>query len=155
MDTYLGSLTVNAKPMTRQEYNNFRGWTLPDDEDGNDAGYLVEDLVTDHINWQPKAVFNELFHNSGNMTFSDALEIVKRGGRVSRSGWNGKNMFIFLVQGSTFTVNREPLISILGEGTEVNYHGHVDMRTADGTIVPWLCSQTDMLANDWGVVPDA
>jgi hypothetical protein len=64
-------------------------------------------------------------------------------------------MFIFLFQGSTFTVNREPLISILGEGTEVNYHGHVDMRTADGTIVPWLCSQTDMLANDWGVVPDA
>ena len=155
MDTYLGFQEVNAKPMTRQEYNDLRGWTLPDDEDGNDAGYLVENLVTDHINWQPKAVFDELFHNSDNMTFSDALEIMKRGGRVSRSGWNGKNMFIFLVPGSTFQVNREPLMSILGEGTTVHYHGHVDMCTADGMIVPWLCSQTDMLAEDWSIVPDA
>lgn len=86
------------------------------------------------------------------MDFSDALRIVKTGGRVSRSGWNGKNMFIFLVPGSTFQVNREPLMSILGEGATVNYHGHVDMRTADGMIVPWLASQTDLLAEDWGQV---
>jgi len=89
------------------------------------------------------------------LNFSDALEEIKAGKRLQRKGWNGKGMFIFLVQGSTFTANREPLLSILGEGTEVNYHGHVDMRTADGMIVPWLCSQTDLLAEDWGIVPDA
>jgi hypothetical protein len=83
------------------------------------------------------------------MDFSDALRIVKSGGRAARAGWNGKNMFIFLVPGSRFTVNREPLLSILGEGTQVDYHGHVDMRTANGQIVPWLCSQTDLLADDW------
>lgn len=83
------------------------------------------------------------------MDFSDALKLIKAGKRVQRAGWNGKNMFIFLVPGSIFQVNREPLLSILGEGTEVNYHGHVDMRTANGQIVPWLCSQTDMLAEDW------
>lgn len=86
------------------------------------------------------------------MDFSNALYELKAGKRVSRSGWNGKNMFIFLVPGSTFYVNREPLLSILGEGTSVNYHGHVDMKTADGMIVPWLCSQTDLLAEDWGVL---
>lgn len=86
------------------------------------------------------------------MDFSEALLYVKAGKRVSREGWNGKGMFIFLVPGSTFTVNREPLMSILGEGTQVNYHGHVNMKTADGMIVPWLCSQTDMLATDWGIV---
>lgn len=83
------------------------------------------------------------------MDFSDALRLIKAGKRVSRSGWNGKNMFLFLVPGSKFIVNREPLLSILGEGTEVDYHGHVDMRTATGQIVPWLCSQTDLLADDW------
>jgi hypothetical protein len=86
------------------------------------------------------------------MNFSDALNAIKEGKRVSRSGWNGKNMFVFLVAGSTFQVNREPLISILGEGTIVNYHGHIDMRTADGMIVPWFASQTDLLAEDWGVL---
>jgi len=83
------------------------------------------------------------------MNFSDALRLLKAGKRVARSGWNGKDMFIFLVNGSTFTVNREPLLSIMGEGTEVRYHAHVDMKTADGQVVPWLCSQTDMLAEDW------
>lgn len=81
--------------------------------------------------------------------FSKALLAVKQGHRVARAGWNGKGMFIFLVPGSTFTVNREPLLSILGEGAVVNYHGHVDMKTADGQIVPWLASQTDLLAEDW------
>lgn len=83
------------------------------------------------------------------MDFSTALLHIKSGHKVARKGWNGKGMFIFLVAGSTFTVNRAPLLGIYPEGTVVNYHAHVDMRTADGQIVPWLCSQTDMLADDW------
>lgn len=83
------------------------------------------------------------------MSFSAALALVKSGGRVRRAGWNGKGMFIFLVPGSKFKVNREPLLSILGEGTEVDYHGHIDMRTATGQIVPWLASQSDLLDEDW------
>lgn len=86
------------------------------------------------------------------MNFSEALIEIKNGKRVSRSGWNGKNLFVFLVPGSTFKVNRPPLLGIYPEGTEINYHAHVDMRTADGQIVPWLVSQTDLLADDWGVL---
>ncbi len=81
--------------------------------------------------------------------FGWALEELKRGKRVCRNGWNGKGMFLFLVPGSTFQVNRPPLLGIYPEGTEVNYHSHVDMKTAQGDVVPWLCSQTDMLATDW------
>jgi len=86
------------------------------------------------------------------MTFSEALEIIKTKGRVARTGWNGKGMFVFLVNGSTFEVNREPLLSILGEGAIVNYRSHIDMKTADGSIVPWVASQTDILADDWELV---
>lgn len=83
--------------------------------------------------------------------FGEALVIMKAGGRVAREGWNGKNMFLFLVPGSTFTVNREPLLSILGEGSQVEYHPHIDMKTAQGYVVPWLASQADMLSDDWVV----
>lgn len=86
------------------------------------------------------------------MNFSDALNEIKDGKKVSRSGWNGKGMFVFLVPGSVFQVNRPPLLGIYPEGTTINYHAHVDMKTADGQVVPWLCSQTDLLADDWGVV---
>lgn len=84
--------------------------------------------------------------------FGWALKQLKAGHRVARVGWNGKGMFIFLVPGSTFQVNRPPLLGIYPEGTEINYHAHIDMKTADNTIVPWLASQTDMLADDWETV---
>ena len=86
------------------------------------------------------------------MDFSDALDFIKLGNKVARAGWNGKGMFIFLVPGSEFVVNRPPLLGIYPEGTKIKYHAHVDMKTADGQVVPWLCSQTDMLADDWEVV---
>lgn len=87
--------------------------------------------------------------NSENMTFGMALAALKDGHQVARSGWNGKGMFLFLVPGSTFKVNRAPLLGIYPEGTEINYHAHIDMKTANGQIVPWLASQTDLLAEDW------
>lgn len=86
------------------------------------------------------------------MNFSEILVELKLGKKVKRSGWNGKNMFIFLVNGSKFKVNREPLQSILGEGTEVEYHAHIDMMTAQGYVVPWVASHSDLLSNDWEIV---
>lgn len=86
------------------------------------------------------------------MDFGLALAAAKSGKKIARAGWNGKGMFVFLVPGSTFKVNRAPLLGIYPEGTEIQYHAHLDMKTADGQIVPWLASQTDILAEDWDVV---
>lgn len=83
------------------------------------------------------------------MDFGDAIRALKKGKRVAREGWNGKGMFLFLVAGSTFKVNRAPLLGIYPEGTEINYHAHIDMKTAQGYVVPWLASQADMLSEDW------
>ena len=148
---YIGIKQLDAIPMTRGGYNEYRGWTLPANENGEDKGYMVT-YPDGYVSWSPKDIFEAAYRPMSNMSYSLALELVKKGKRVQRIGWNGKGMFIFLVPGSTFTVNREPLLSILGEGTQVNYHGHIDMKTADGMIVPWLCSQTDALAEDWQVV---
>ncbi len=86
------------------------------------------------------------------MNFGSALQALKNGQKVAREGWNGKGMFLFLVPGSVFKVNRAPLLGIYPEGTEINYRPHIDMKTVDGEIVPWLASQTDVLAEDWCVV---
>ena len=86
------------------------------------------------------------------MNFGSALQALKNGQKVARAGWNGKGMFLFLVPGSTFKVSRAPLLGIYPEGTEINYCPHIDMKTADEKIVPWLASQTDVLAEDWCVV---
>lgn len=161
MQAYVGTKRVNARPMTRQEYNDFRGWTLPADENGADEGFLVEYLdgggantpqYSGYVSWSPREVFEKAYRPANGMSFSTALELIRLGHKVARAGWNGKGMFLFLVSGSTFVVNRPPLLGIYPEGTQINYHSHIDMKTADGTIVPWLASQTDLLSDDWGVV---
>ena len=93
--------------------------------------------------------YETVVDDDGPVNFSQALEKVKAGTKMQRVGWNGKGMFVFLVPGSTFQVSRAPLLGIYPEGAEINYHAHIDLRTSDGQIVPWVPSQTDMLADDW------
>lgn len=79
-----------------------------------------------------------------------AVKQMQIGSKVRRAeGWNGKGMFLFLVPSSQFEVNRAPLLGIYPAGTIIDYQPHVDMRTANGRIVPWICSQSDLLATDW------
>ena len=137
MRTYIGTKVVAAAPQ---------------EKDGKE-GYAVF-YPDGYTSWSPKDVFEEAYRviNDGSMTFGLAIDALKKGYRVARSGWNGKGMFLFLVQGSTFQVNRPPLLGIYPEGTEINYCPHIDMKTADDKIVPWLASQTDVLAEDWLIV---
>lgn len=85
------------------------------------------------------------------MDFGQALQALKDGQKVARSGWNGKGMFLYLVQGSQFAVNRPPLLGIYPAGTMIDYRSHIDMKTVDGHCVPWVASQTDLLAEDWAI----
>jgi hypothetical protein len=85
------------------------------------------------------------------MNFGEALSALKTGKWVRRRGWNGKDMFLFLVPGSKFVVNRPPLLGIYPEGTVIDYHAHIDMKTAQGYVVPWLASQSDLLDEDWEI----
>lgn len=95
------------------------------------------------------------------MNFGQALEELKAGNKVSRHGWNGKGMFIYLVKGQT--INYEQLRNEASKqlestkdsnrGKRVAINSHIDMKSADGSIVVgWLASQTDMLAEDWDIV---
>ena len=83
------------------------------------------------------------------MNFSQALEHVKLGGRVAREGWNGKGMYIFLIGVKdsndywTYTNGKNDNYSLLP---------FIAMKTADENVVPWLASQTDLLAEDWVIL---
>jgi hypothetical protein len=61
-------------------------------------------------------------------------------------------MFIFLVYGSTFQVNRPPLLGIYPEGTTIDYLPHIDVRTPSGTISTWTITQIDILATNWEIM---
>jgi len=61
MKQYTGTLRATAQPMTRQEYNDHRGWTLPADERGDDLGFMVTTDLSKHVSWLPATVFNSIY----------------------------------------------------------------------------------------------
>ena len=87
------------------------------------------------------------------LDFGQAIQAMKEGLRVARAGWNGKGMFLALVNGSDadYHVNSR----IFGTGEDGNSEKQMPildaiyMKTADNKLVPWLASQTDVLAEDW------
>lgn len=83
MKQYIGTKQINAKPMNRLEYNQFRGWELPTDENGADEGYLVEYVgpgqkpntpdYAGYVSWSPKDVFEEAYKSAD--TYKERLAI--------------------------------------------------------------------------------
>lgn len=164
----IGTKLINAIPMTRLEYNEMRGWKLPEDENGDDEGYLVEYLdggkpntrtYSGYVSWSPKEVFDNAYRPVTQMNFGDAITMMKEGHKVARAGWNGKGMWVIYNPGSQGQTHA------MFEGSVYKSHGvdeceilpHFDMYTvnAEGrrAMLPgWSASQTDMMAEDWTVV---
>ena len=83
---YLGTKQVEAYPMTRGDYNTFRGWTIPTDENPDDEGYIVK-YNDNYVSWSPKVAFDESYRLCNHLTFGLAIEAMKKGCKVARSGW--------------------------------------------------------------------
>lgn len=60
MNYYMGFKLIKAEPMTRGDYNKFRGWTIPEDENPLDEGYIVY-YSDNYCSWSPKEVFEKAY----------------------------------------------------------------------------------------------
>ena len=112
-------------------------WEKPSDPDeAIRTGYGVK-YEDGYTSWSPKAVFEAAYQPITAMSFGHALAALKQGETVLRAGWNGKDMWLGLV-----TPDENSKMSL----------PYIYMRTVQGDLVPWLASQTDMLADDWAIV---
>lgn len=82
------------------------------------------------------------------MNFGQAIEEIKNGKLVQRNGWNGKGMYLFLID-----VHCSSNYWTFTDGKNDNHEllPFIAMKTADDKVVPWLASQSDMLSNDWNI----
>lgn len=149
MEMYIGTKIISAEPMTRGEYAKFSGRNSILTEKGeseNDKGYKVT-YEDGYVSWSPEKAFNEAYKKSGEMNFGHALELIKRGEKVARKGWNGKGMFLFLATGKEFESEN------FGDKLPEIINDVICMKTAQNTIcIGWVASQTDMLAEDWELI---
>lgn len=88
------------------------------------------------------------------LSFGDAVAALKEGLRVAREGWNGKGMFLYYVPENKYPASRNEHGTMVGvfENDMVPYGAYIAMKTAQNNVVPWLASQTDVLAEDWQIV---
>ena len=89
------------------------------------------------------------------LNFGEAIEALKQGKKVAREGWNGKGMYIVLMEGypsilaNDITREKHNLL----EGAMVTVNPYLVMKTATGELQPgWIASQSDILSNDWQII---
>ncbi len=89
------------------------------------------------------------------MNFGQAIELLKNGKRVTRTGWNGRGMSVALQKGypEGIKCNKQTAEAWgMKEGELFKCRPYLQMRCADGTFQMWLASQSDILAEDWEVI---
>ena len=89
------------------------------------------------------------------MSFGQALEAIKAGKRIARTGWNGKGMFVYLVPPASYAVQTGAATEYFGAGSMVPYNAYMAIKNVDGTVSTWVPSVNDCLATDWLIAVSA
>ncbi len=154
MKQYIGTKIIKAKPMTRGEYNTLRGWKIPENENPDDAGYLVE-YSDGYISWSPEKQFDEAYRRCDNLTFGLAIEALKKGMKVARKGWNGKGMFVVYQKGypDGIPCNKQTAEAWgINEGDLFVCNPYLQIKNVNDSHSMWVPSIGDVLAEDWCIV---
>ena len=113
---------------------------------GDKPGYAVK-YPDGYISWSPKDVFEEAYRvaegDDQALTFGDAIHFLKLGCKLQRRGWNGKGLAVELQRPDEHSKMTLPYFFIRYPTDAIN---------TPGARVPWLASQTDLLAEDWQIV---
>ena len=168
MCAYIGTKSVLATTMTRGEYNHYRNWDIPENEDPSEQGYLVEyvdggkpndERHKGYISWSPACVFKDAYRQNGAMTFSDALTLLKQGKRVGRSGWNASDQWLSVSNQNTAQVKAENFWSPHNRefaehnGGEATVMPCITIKNAQDQIqMGWVPSQGDLFSTDWMII---
>lgn len=158
MSKFIGVKMVEAAPMTAGQAAN-KGYRTPVAEKYSDLeaeGYEVT-YPDGYKSWCPKDVFEKANRPIDNMTFGFAIEVLKKGLKVARKGWNGKGMYLWLKPAVTIKSDwcKDPILKEIVDdnGGEAEALGTICMKTVDDRILTgWLASQTDILSDDWIIV---
>jgi hypothetical protein len=117
----------------------------PEIKDGEEGFKVVYE--EGYTAWYPKEMFLKHNHVTDGLPFSLALEAVKKGKKIMRNGWNGKNMWVRL-----FSRTELPMDCPISHPFLVIEYPVGHPAYSDGSCIPWLASQTDILSDDWSIV---
>lgn len=85
------------------------------------------------------------------MDFGKAIELLKKGKRLQRKGWNGKGQYIELATNISYVNASQEIINVNHDAIGNKAIAFVG---TSGVQLGWLASQSDMLAEDWKVMEE-
>lgn len=141
MEQYIGTKIVEAEP-EELRYKNEAGVEVCEE------GYKVR-YQDGYESWSPKGVFEEAYRKTNGMTFGLAIEAAKKGAKIARKGWNGKNQYVQLATGISYML---PFGKVVNANHEAIGNAAFAFCGTSGVQMGWLASQADMLAEDWMIV---
>ena len=83
------------------------------------------------------------------MSFGEALEALKSGKKISRTGWNGRGMFVYLVGANKYPAQTGIAKEYFGENSMIPYNPYMAIKNVDNTVSTWVPSVNDCLSDDW------
>ena len=89
--------------------------------------------------------------NQENLNFGQAIEAAKQGKKVARNGWNGANMFAYIIPANSYPASTQAMKDYF-KGELVPYRAYWALKTAQEDIATWTPSGSDTLAEDWIIV---
>uniref|UniRef100_UPI0018C77766 Thoeris anti-defense Tad2 family protein n=1 Tax=Pectinatus frisingensis TaxID=865 RepID=UPI0018C77766 len=95
MKTYIGTKVIKAEPMRLMAAERVLNRKI---KDGDSDGYLVT-YADGYSSWSPRLVFEKAYRHTNGITFGLAIEAAKLGKKISRTGWNGKGLFVVYQKG--------------------------------------------------------
>lgn len=168
MEKYIGTKQVEAEPMTMGEAYD-KGLLHRDaslcEGDRQREGYHVK-YKDGYESWSPAEPFEEAYRHvydeRKNMTFGDAIEVLKQGGAIRRTGWNGKGLFVIKQVPSHIESDIIPKMQSLPQSAKdliLNGKGFIDYTSQcliynenTGRADSWTPSISDVFAEDWEIV---
>ena len=154
MFSYIGTKIIDAEPMCRGDYNNYRCWSTPENENPDDFGYFIR-YPDGYESWSPKKQFEDAYTPMHSMTFGHAIVMAKAGKKIARKGWNGKNMFVVYQKGypEGISCNRQTAEAWgLNEGDLFKCEPYLQIKMVNGSHAMWVPSINDVLSEDWEIV---
>lgn len=141
--TYIGVKIIKAEPQDCQKdsHNSKVG----------DPGYKVE-YEDGYVSWSPADVFEKAYRKTDGMTFGLAVEVAKLGMKISRTGWNGKGMFVVYQKGypEGIDCNKQTAAAWgMSEGDLFRCEPYLQIKMVNGSHAMWVPSINDVLSEDW------
>lgn len=149
MKKYIGTKIIEAVPAIRKGGKVYEeGNPIPKSMDPTEEGYKVR-YPDGYESWSPKDVFEEAYRPTDCMSFGLAIEAMKKGKKVARRGWNGKNQHIELATRISYMTSEGVFVNVEHEAIG---NKAIAFCGTSGVQMGWLASQADMLADDWEIV---